>query len=89
MKIGKFKPEHINQIFLEALDLDIKKQNEHPSVSVILCTGKNHAVVEYALSRRMSPTVFQPLPPQSPDKKLLQEQLKKLTDSALENGDVL
>ena len=34
LKIGKFKPEHIGQInfYLEALDRDMKKPNENPSV---------------------------------------------------------
>ena len=49
LKIGKFKPEHIGQInfYLEALDRDVKKPNENPSVGVILCAGKDDAVVEY------------------------------------------
>lgn len=48
LKIGKFKPEHIGQInfYLEALDRDVKKPNENPSVGVILCASKDDAVVE-------------------------------------------
>ena len=40
---GNFKPEHIGQInfYLEALDRDVKKPNENPSVGVILCAGKD------------------------------------------------
>ena len=47
LKIGKFKPEHIGQInfYLEALDRDVKKPNENPSVGVILCASKDDAVV--------------------------------------------
>lgn len=46
LKIGKFKPEHIGQInfYLEALDRDVKKPNENPSVGVILCASKDDAV---------------------------------------------
>ena len=60
LKIGKFKPEHIGQIniYLEALDRTVKKPNENPSVGVVLCASKDDAVVEYALSRSMSPTLF-------------------------------
>lgn len=89
LKIGKFKPEHIGQInfYLEALDRDVKKPNENPSVGVILCAGKDDAVVEYALSRSMSPTLVSAYTLQLPDKKLLQEKLKELTDLALESGD--
>ena len=51
LKIGKFKPEHIGQInfYLEALDRDVKKPNENPSVGVILCASKDDAVVELSL----------------------------------------
>ena len=89
LKIGKFKPEHIGQInfYLEALDRDVKKPNENPSVGVILCTGKDDTVVEYALSRSMSPTLVSDYQLRLPDKKLLQNKLRELTELALENGE--
>ena len=91
LKIGKFKPEHIGQInfYLEALDRDIKKPNENPSVGLILCAGKDDAVVEYALSRSLSPTLVSDYSLCLPDKKLLQAKLRELTDLAInqENGD--
>ncbi len=81
LKIGKFKPEHIGQInfYLEAIDRDVKKPNENPSVGVILCATKNDAVVEYALSRSMSPTMVADYTLQLPDKKLLEEKLREIT----------
>ena len=89
LKIGKFKPEHIGQInfYLEALDRDVKKPNENPSVGVILCAGKDDAVVEYALSRSMSPTLVSDYTLHLPDKKLLQNKLRELTELALEIGE--
>lgn len=89
LKIGKFKPEHIGQInfYLEALDRDVKKPNENPSVGVILCASKDDAVVEYALSRSMSPTLVSDYTLQLPDKKLLQDKLRELTDLVLEGSD--
>ena len=89
LKIGKFKPEHIGQInfYLEALDRDVKKPNENPSVGVILCAGKDDAVVEYALSRSMSPTLVSDYTLHLPDKKLLQNKLRELTELALESGE--
>ena len=80
LKIGKFKPEHIGQInfYLEALDRDVKKPYENPSVGVILCASKDDAVVEYALSRSMSPTMVADYTLQLPDKKLLEEKLREL-----------
>lgn len=86
LKLGKFKPEHIGQInfYLEALDRDVKKPNENPSVGVILCASKDDAVVEYALSRSMSPTLVSDYQLCLPDKKLLQSKLRELTELALE-----
>ena len=81
LKIGKFKPEHIGQLnfYLEALDRDVKKPNENPSVGVILCATKDDAVVEYALSRSMSPTMVADYTLQLPDKKLLEDKLREIT----------
>ncbi len=89
LKIGKFKPEHIGQInfYLEALDRDIKKPNENPSVGVILCATKNDAVVEYALSRSMSPTMVADYTLQLPDRKLLEEKLREITMLADKNSE--
>lgn len=88
LKIGKFKPEHIGQInfYLEALDRDVKKPNENPSVGLILCASKDDAVVEYALSRSLSPTLVSDYTLCLPDKKLLENKLRELTDIALESS---
>ena len=81
LKIGKFKPAHIGQInfYLEALDRNVKKPNENPSVGVILCASKDDAVVEYALSRSLSPTMVADYTLQLSDKKLLEEKLRGIT----------
>lgn len=81
LKIGKFKPEHIGQLnfYLEALDRDLKKPNENPSVGVILCTTKDDTVVEYALSRSMSQAMVAEYTLQLPDKKLLENKLREIT----------
>ena len=59
LKADKFKPDHLGQLnfFLEALDRDMKKPNENPSIGVLLCKDKDSEVVEYALSRSLSPTM--------------------------------
>ena len=62
----------------------MKKENENPSVGVILCASKDDEVVEYALSRSLSPTMVSEYTLKLIDKKLLQEKLKEyieLTDS--------
>ena len=60
LKIGKFKPEYISKMdfYLESLDRQEKKENENPSVGVILCASRDKQVVEYAMSRSISPTRF-------------------------------
>ena len=59
LKIDDFKPEYLGKLnfYLEALDRDVKKHGENPSVGVILCKSKNGEVVEYALSRNLSPAL--------------------------------
>ena len=60
LKIDQFKPEYLGKLefYLEALDRDLKKPHEHPSIGVLLCRDKDDEVVEYALSRSVSPTVI-------------------------------
>lgn len=88
LKIDIFRPEHLGQInfYLEALDRDVKKPNENPSVGLVLCTGKDDTVVEYALSRTMSPTMVADYTLHLPDKTVLQNKLRELTELALESG---
>ncbi len=80
LKIGKFTPDFLGQInfYLEALDRDVKKPNENPSIGVILCRDKDDEVVEYALSRNLSPTLIAQYQLQLPDKKLIQSKLHEL-----------
>jgi predicted nuclease of restriction endonuclease-like (RecB) superfamily len=80
LKTGKFKPEHIGQLefYLEALDRDVKKPNENPSVGLILCATKDDTVVEYALNRRISQTLVADYKLHLPDKKILENKLREL-----------
>ena len=77
LKVVEFEPEHLGkmQFFLEALDRDVKKPHEQPSIGVLLCATKNNKVVEYALSRAMSPALVAEYQTRLPDKKLLQAKL--------------
>jgi predicted nuclease of restriction endonuclease-like (RecB) superfamily len=89
LKIGKFSPEHLGQLnfYLEALDRDIKKPHENPSIGVLLCHDKDDEVVEYALSRHLSPTLVAQYQLQLPDKKLIQAKLHELIEQLPMNGD--
>jgi predicted nuclease of restriction endonuclease-like (RecB) superfamily len=88
LKIGHFKPEHLGQLefYLEALDSDVKKQNENPSVGLILCTKKDDEVVEYALRRSMSPTLIAEYKTHLPQKDLLANKLRELRELAEAEG---
>lgn len=86
LKTDKFKPEHLGKLnfYLEALDRDVKKQNENPSIGILLCKDKDNEVVEYALSRSLSSTMVAEYQTQLPDKKLLQQKLHELFDASTE-----
>jgi hypothetical protein len=85
LKTTAFKPEYIGKMnfYLEALDRNHKKQNENPSVGVILCADKDDEVVEYALQRNLSPVLVTEYMAKLPDKKLLQNKLRELADLAM------
>lgn len=85
LKIGEFKPEYISKMdfYLEALDLQKKKENENPSVGMILCASKDDEVVEYAMSRTLSPMMVAEYRLQLPDKSVLQKKLQELINMPL------
>jgi predicted nuclease of restriction endonuclease-like (RecB) superfamily len=77
LKVGRFEPEYLGKLefYLEALDRDVRKAHEQPAIGVLLCASKNDEVVEYALSRSLSPALIAEYQTQLPDKKLLQAKL--------------
>lgn len=82
LKTDKFRPEHIGQLnfYLEALDRDVKKENENPSIGVLICKDKDTEVVEYTLSRSLSPTMVAEYQTKLPDKKVLQKKMQDIFD---------
>lgn len=84
LKIGEFKPEYVGKmdLYLEALDREMRKENENPSVGVILCAKKDDEVVEFALSRSLSPTMVSEYKLKLIDKQLLQNKLKEYVELA-------
>ena len=77
LKISEFQPEYLGKLdfYLEALDRDVRKDHEQPSIGVLLCASKNDEVVEYALSRSLSPALVAEYQTQLPDKRILQAKL--------------
>jgi len=84
LKVTDFKPEYLGQLefYLEALDRDVRKPNENPSVGLILCAGKDDMVVEYALSRSLSPALVADYQFHLPNKAILTERLRELKELA-------
>jgi hypothetical protein len=77
LKVSRFEPEYLGKLgfYLEALDRNVKKDHERPSIGVLLCASKDDEVVEYALSRTLSPALIAEYQTQLPDKKSLRAKL--------------
>ena len=84
LKTGKFKPEYIGQLnfYLEAMDRDVKKEYENPSVGILLCASKNDVVAEYALSKSMSQLMVSSYTLELPHKNVLENRLKEIAGIA-------
>jgi RecB family endonuclease NucS len=80
LKTEKFKPDYLGQLnfYLEALDRDVKKPHENPSIGILLCKDQDSEVVKYALNRSLSPALVAAYETQLPNKKLLQQKLHEL-----------
>jgi len=93
LKIEEFAPEFLGKLnfYLEALDRDVKKPHENPSIGVLLCKGKDDTVVEYALSRNVSPALIADYETKLPDKKLLRAKIEEFAQmlETSENEDKL
>ena len=89
LKIQEFEPEFLGKLnfYLEALDRDIKRPNEKPSIGVLLCKGKDVEVVEYAMARNTSPAVIAEYETKLIDKRLLADKLQQLAEILNKNID--
>jgi predicted nuclease of restriction endonuclease-like (RecB) superfamily len=80
LKVREFRPEDLGKLsfYVEALDRDVKKPHERPSIGVLLCANKDNEVVEYALARTTSPTLVAEYQTALPAKALLRRKLHEL-----------
>jgi predicted nuclease of restriction endonuclease-like (RecB) superfamily len=80
LKAGRFEPEHLGKLdfYLEALDRNVRKDHERPSIGLLLCATKDVEVVEYSLSRSLSPALIAEYQTVLPAKALLQAKLHEL-----------
>jgi predicted nuclease of restriction endonuclease-like (RecB) superfamily len=86
LKIDDFKPEYMGKMdfYLEALDRDVKKPHENPSVGMILCKNADTEVIEYSMSRSLSQTMIAEYKTKLIDKNILRKKLDELYDIAEE-----
>jgi predicted nuclease of restriction endonuclease-like (RecB) superfamily len=77
LKTSRFEPEHMGKLafYLEALDRDRKRAHENPSIGVLLCRTKDDEVVEYAMSRLLSPALVAQYQTKMIPKSVLQQKL--------------
>ena len=85
LKIDEFQPEHLGKLefYLEALDRNVRKPHEGPAIGVLLCASKNKEIVEFALSRSLSPTLVADYQTKLPDKKMLMKKLHEFYELSL------
>jgi predicted nuclease of restriction endonuclease-like (RecB) superfamily len=79
LKVGRFEPEYLGKLnfYLETLDRDVRKPHERPTLGLLLCASKDDEVVEYALSRSLSPAMIAEYQTQLPDKQMLAARLRE------------
>ena len=82
LKIQEFEPEFLGKLnfYLEALDHDVKRQHEKPSIGVLLCKGKDNEVVEYSMARNISPAMIADYETKLIPKQLLTSKLTQLIE---------
>lgn len=90
LKVVEFRPEYLGKInfYLEALDRDVKMEHENPSIGILLCKSKDDEVVEYALSRSVSPTVIADYETKILGKDLLKQKLHEWTELYIESVEI-
>lgn len=82
LKIQEFEPEFLGKLnfYLEALDRDIRRDFENPSIGILLCKGKDTEVVEYAMARNSSPAVIAEYETKLIPKRVLANKLHQLVE---------
>lgn len=86
LKVGEFKPEYMGKMdfYLGALDKNVKKPHENPSIGIIMCRTKEENIVEISLNRSTSPTIISQYETKLIDKDLLRNKLNELFSSDIE-----
>lgn len=82
LKANEFDPRDLGQLefYLEALDQNEKRNNENPSIGILMCKEANPEVVRYALNRSMSPTMVAKYEEQLKVGSVIQRSLEEFTE---------
>ena len=89
LKTQEFEPSDLGQLqfYLEALDRDIKKPHENPTIGILICKTKDDEVVKYALNRHASPTMIAEYETKLISKSLLEKKVHEFTQIFIEDSD--
>ena len=89
LKVQKFEPEHLGKLnfYLEALDRNVRKSHENPSIGVLLCKSKDNEVVEFTLNRNISAALVADYETKMIDKRLLQRLLHEWAEIISNSSD--
>lgn len=57
LKMGEFKAEYSGKtnLYVAAIDRQLRKEHDNPTIGIILCKSKNRTIVEYALDNINNP----------------------------------
>ncbi len=90
LKVEEFQPEFLGKLnfYLEALDRDVKRPNENPSIGILLCKEKDNEVVKYAMARNVSPTMIADYETKLINKKVLANKLHELSEQLEQKDDL-
>ncbi|HYW09477.1 MAG TPA: PDDEXK nuclease domain-containing protein [Longimicrobium sp.] len=93
LKVGAFEPEYAGKMnfYLAAVDDQLRKEGDQPSIGLILCKERNRVVVEYALrgtnqpigvaAYRLTETLPHALRGAIPSPEELERELRESTDA--------
>jgi predicted nuclease of restriction endonuclease-like (RecB) superfamily len=89
LKVGTFRPEYIGKMnyYLGLLDLQIKQEDENPSIGIILCADKGKVDIELALRDFNKPIGVAEYMLQFPEKEikeLINREIKEFETAVIE-----
>lgn len=89
LKIDDFKPEYLGKMnfYLEALDHNVRKPHENPSVGIILCKSKDKDVVKFAIGDNVSKAMISEYRTKLIDKEMLRQRLEEIYNEVEDNEE--